>query len=69
MFTNVLKKFFTGAPQVWEQSSNRTEEEHQMAEQIKTALHRSRDTIVADALGVAALMVLLIVGLALPGLV
>ena len=40
-----------------------------MAEEIKTVLTRSRDTILADAVGVAALMVLLIVGLALPGLI
>ena len=40
-----------------------------MAEEIKSVLTRSRETIVADAVGVAALMVLLIVGLALPGLV
>ena len=40
-----------------------------MAEQIKSVIDRSRDTIVADALGVVALMVILIVGLALPGLI
>ncbi len=40
-----------------------------MAQEIKSVLTRSRETIVADALGVAALMVLLVVGLALPGLV
>lgn len=40
-----------------------------MAEEIKTVLTRSRDTIAADAIGVVALMVLLIVGLALPGLI
>jgi hypothetical protein len=40
-----------------------------MAQEIKSVLTRSRDTIVADAAGVVALMVLLIVGLALPGLV
>ena len=40
-----------------------------MAQEIKLVLTRSRETIVADAVGVAALMVLLIVGLALPGLV
>ncbi len=40
-----------------------------MAEEIKSVISRSRDTIVADALGVAALMVMLIVGLALPGLI
>ena len=40
-----------------------------MAQEIKSVLTRSCETIVADAVGVAALMVLLIVGLALPGLV
>lgn len=40
-----------------------------MAEEIKSVFARSRATILADALGVAALMVLLIVGLALPGLI
>lgn len=40
-----------------------------MAQEIKSVISRSRDTIVADALGVVALMVMLIVGLALPGLI
>ena len=40
-----------------------------MAEDIKSVIARSRDTLFADALGVVALMVMLIVGLALPGLV
>mgnify|MGYP001804610975 CR=1 FL=1 len=40
-----------------------------MAEEIKSVIVRSRDTIIADALGVAALMVMLVVGLALPGLI
>ena len=40
-----------------------------MAEEIKSVIVRSRDTLLADALGVAALIVILIVGLALPGLV
>ena len=40
-----------------------------MAEEIKTVIQRSRDTIVGDALGVVALMVMLFVGLALPGLI
>ena len=40
-----------------------------MAEEIKSVLSRSRETILIDAAGVVALMVLLIVGLALPGLV
>ena len=40
-----------------------------MAEEIKSVIARSRDTIVGDALAVVALMVMLIVGLALPGLI
>ena len=40
-----------------------------MAQEIKSVLTRSRETIVADAVGVVALMVLLIGGLALPGLI
>lgn len=40
-----------------------------MAQEIKTVLQRSRDTIVGDALGVVALMIILFVGLALPGLI
>ena len=40
-----------------------------MAEEIKSVISRSRDTLLADALGVAALMVMLFVGLALPGLI
>lgn len=39
-----------------------------MADQIRSVISRSRDTLVMDALGVAALVVLLWVGLALPGL-
>lgn len=37
-----------------------------MTQDIRTALERSRDTIVADALGAAALVVLLVAALALP---
>ncbi len=40
-----------------------------MAEEIKSVIARSRDTILMDALGVVALMVMLFVGLALPGLI
>lgn len=40
-----------------------------MAKELKEIIVRSRDTILADALGVVALMVMLFVGLSLPGLV
>ena len=40
-----------------------------MAKQIKTAIDRSSDTILADAIGLAALVVMLFVGLSLPGMI
>jgi hypothetical protein len=39
-----------------------------MAKEIKNVLVRSSDTIVADALGMAALIVLLIAALSLPNI-
>ncbi|WP_341213143.1 hypothetical protein [uncultured Limimaricola sp.] len=40
-----------------------------MARELKLVVNRSRDTLVADALGAASLMILLFVGLWLPGLI
>ncbi len=40
-----------------------------MARELKLVIYRSRDTIVGDALGAVSLIVLLFVGLCLPGLV
>lgn len=40
-----------------------------MTQDIKTAIIRSSDTIIADAIGATALLVMLFVGLTLPGLV
>lgn len=40
-----------------------------MLMQLKATVIRSQDTILADALGAAALMATLVVGLYLPGLV
>lgn len=39
-----------------------------MMHQIKTVLHRSRDTLLTDCIGAASLIVMLVVGLHLPGL-
>jgi hypothetical protein len=39
-----------------------------MANEIRQAIARSRDTLVADAFGAAALMILLVVALHLPAL-
>lgn len=38
-----------------------------MAREIGEAIGRARDTILADALGALALLVMLVAGLALPG--
>ena len=40
-----------------------------MAKELKSVIERSRETLLADALGAAALMVLLLGGLVLPGLI
>jgi len=40
-----------------------------MAKDIKSALSRCEDTILADAIGAVALIVILFVGLSLPGVV
>jgi len=40
-----------------------------MAKEIKKVIARSYDTLIADALGVAALGVMLFVGLSLPGMI
>jgi len=54
-----------------EQTSNTILEfgSNTMAKEIKSALIRSSDTIISDALGVAALCVMLFVGLSLPAMV
>lgn len=40
-----------------------------MAEELKSVIVRSRDTLLSDALGVVALMVMLFVGLSLPAMI
>jgi len=40
-----------------------------MFDQIKSAAHRAAPTLLQDALGAAALVVMLLVGLSLPGMV
>ncbi len=39
-----------------------------MAQEIRTVIERSRDTLVSDAIGVLSLVVMLVAGLSLPGL-
>lgn len=40
-----------------------------MAQEIKSVIARSQGTLVSDALGLVALIVMLFVGLSLPGLI
>ncbi len=40
-----------------------------MTQQIKSALSRSPDTLLADTVGVVSLVVMLLVGLSLPALI
>ena len=40
-----------------------------MAQELKSVIARSRDTLLGDVLGVVSLVVMLFVGLSLPGLV
>lgn len=40
-----------------------------MAQDIKAVIVRSRDTLLADALGMVALIVMLFVGLSLPAII
>ena len=40
-----------------------------MAQDIKNAIHRSRETLLADAIGLASLVVMLFVGLSLPAMI
>ena len=44
-------------------------EDTEMTKDIKTVIARSSDTLIADAIGAASLLVMLFVGLSLPGMV
>lgn len=49
-----------------QKQSSRKGKDLPMIEQIKTTIERSRDTLLSDAIGALALMVILVVGLHLP---
>ena len=70
-FTNVHKKFFTDCFQY--ENKEATNEfmprSQKMLNEIKSVIARSQDTLLQDAAGAAALMVILVGGLYLPGLV
>ncbi len=68
LFTNVLKKFFTGPSKNENKEATEVRQESTMIHQIKSAAARSSDTLLGDAIGAAALMVMLVGALYLPGL-
>lgn len=79
MFANVLKKFFTECVRSENKGSTNTAECDQqtqdspearvMIEQIRNTFQHSPTTLLQDAVGAAALIVMLVVALHLPGLV
>jgi hypothetical protein len=71
MFADVLKKFFTLSGEFENKEATETSKQGTpaMLSELKAVLTRSSDTLVQDAAGAAALVVMLIVSLHLPGLV
>jgi hypothetical protein len=71
LFANVPKKFFTGVPLYENKGATKrtSAQEAKMAKDIKIAIKRSQDTLIEDLAGAVALVVMLFVGLSLPGVV
>jgi len=71
LFANVLKKFFT----VRFKFENNMGTNHlntgtaEMITDVKTAIERSSATLLGDVVGATALVIMLVVGLHLPGLI
>lgn len=69
MFANVLKKFFTGRTQYENKTATATPERiAAMIDDVRNALSRNPATLARDFAGAGALVVILLVGLSLPGL-
>jgi hypothetical protein len=69
-FTNVLKKFFTGAAKHENKSATRCRPEvPPMFEDLQSAIARAGASLPADMAGAAAIVVLFLAALHLPGLV
>jgi len=66
VFTNVLKKFFTGSTN--HENNRATSMEDAMKHAVKTLLAHSPRGAMEDVVGLAALFVLLFAVLSLPGL-
>lgn len=69
LFANVLKKFFTGGKRNENKGATKTEATMTTLRTIKTIATRSQDTLLQDAVGAAALVVMLVVALYLPAFV
>jgi len=69
LFSNVPKKFFTCCSLYENKEATRTERDMTFYQTLKAIALRSQATLAQDAAGAAALIVMLVVGLHLPGLV
>ncbi|SFN48220.1 hypothetical protein SAMN05216224_10611 [Thioclava dalianensis] len=67
MFSNVLKKFFTGREE-YENKAATEVRETKMAQEIKAVFERNHSTLLLDAIGGVALCVSFVFALYLPGL-
>jgi hypothetical protein len=70
LFTNVLKKFFTIVNKFENKGATNslTTGTAKMFTELKSVIERSSATLFGDFIGAAALVLMLIVGLHLPGL-
>ena len=66
MFANVLKKFFTASVENENKGATKTEAPMTTFKTLKSIALRSQDTLLQDAVGAAALVVMLVVGLHVP---
>ncbi len=69
MFTNVPKKFFTSSAKIWnKEATNKKTAGFKMVSQIVKIVKRSPSSLLEDTVGCAAIFVVLLVGLSLPGM-
>ena len=66
MFANILKKFFTWTGK--NENKGATTGNIDMLTEMKNVVTRSSSTLLQDAAGAAALVLMLVIGLNLPGL-
>jgi hypothetical protein len=69
LFANVLKKFFTDGKENENKGATDTEFTMTTIKSLKSIATRAQDTLLQDAVGAAALLVMLVVSLHLPSFV